>query len=238
MSVQTDMAVRILILDAAGEIPEDLKAAMVSEMEAALPHIEAALSLRPVDVCFYSYPRGCIPEMGICGFATNSGLIHIVSDPGSPHLRGPDLARNLIGVLAHELHHAARNQGPGYGSTLGEALISEGLAQAFEADVAEYVPFYAASLDAVTLDCLATLALPDLDREDYDHNSWFFGDGKGFPRHGGYGLAYALVTAYITASGQSAAALSKVAATEVLDAWRAGHIVPAAPPATRIQSDV
>jgi uncharacterized protein YjaZ len=225
------MTVRILTLDAAGEIPDDLKTAMISELEAALPRIKAALTLRPVDVCFYSYPGGCIPEEGMCGFATNAGLIHIVCDPGSPHLLGPDRSRNLAGTLAHELHHAARNQGPGYGKTLGEALVSEGLAQAFEAAMTGHVPFYAVALDTSTLDRIAALALPDLDKEDYDHNGWFFGNTQGFPRHGGYSLGYALVTAHLDATGQSAAALAKVPAAEILDAWRAGRFVPAAPSA-------
>jgi uncharacterized protein YjaZ len=134
-----------------------------------------------------------------------------------------------MGTLAHELHHAARNQGPGYGKTLGEALVSEGLAQAFEADITGHVPFYAVALDAVTLDRVSKVALPDLDREDYNHNSWFFGDGEEFPRHGGYSVGYAVVMAHLAASGQSAAALATLPASMILDAWRDGRLAPSAP---------
>jgi hypothetical protein len=156
------MTLRLHVLDAANVIPLALRDAMVVELKVALPPIEARLALTDVDICFYANPTYCIPEEGMSGYATNAGLIHIVCDPDSPRLNDPERGQRVASTVAHELHHAARNQGPGYGKTLGEALVSEGLAQAFEAEMTGVTPFYAVALALPDLSSLAARALPEL----------------------------------------------------------------------------
>lgn len=50
---------------------------------------------------------------------------------------------HVYSTLVHEIHHAMRWRGPGCGSTLRERLVSEGLAQTFEAECTGVVPLYA-----------------------------------------------------------------------------------------------
>ena len=62
---------------------------------------------------------------GIGGCAPAPGQIQITLDPAR---YAPE---PFIRTLVHELHHLIRWDGPGYGKTLGEALVSEGLAGHF-----------------------------------------------------------------------------------------------------------
>lgn len=62
-------------------------------------------------------------------------------DPAHPDVR-ETLQVHPSGTLAHELHHCARLRGPSYGSTLGEALESEGLAARFDLEVHPGAPPY------------------------------------------------------------------------------------------------
>jgi uncharacterized protein YjaZ len=78
-------------------------------------------------------------------------------------------------TIIHELHHCSRWAGPGYGRTLLEALVSEGLAQHFEADFREGVaPFYASSLSLADLESLSLRAIQEFNSSDYSHSDWFF----------------------------------------------------------------
>lgn len=91
------------------------------------------LSLRSTDVILKA-GQGVIPEKGHLGYAPEKGLIYVTVDPRSPVLRA-NPSQSLERMLAHELHHSSRWDGPGYGKTLGEALVSEGLAGHFAQEV-------------------------------------------------------------------------------------------------------
>jgi uncharacterized protein YjaZ len=86
----------------------------------------------------------------------------------------------------------ARWTRPGYGATLGEALVSEGLACVFETGFRGGVPpFWARALDARALRDAEALARPSLADRAYDHRAWFFGaPDDGLPRHVGYSLGF------------------------------------------------
>lgn len=49
------------------------------------------------------------------------------------------MVTDVPATIIHELHHCSRSAGRGYGRTLLEALVSEALAQHFEADFREGV---------------------------------------------------------------------------------------------------
>nr|WP_274517589.1 DUF2268 domain-containing putative Zn-dependent protease [Pseudomonas sp. GM18] len=52
-------------------------------------------------------------------------------DPDNPNLLPSLRTGTLHRQIVHEVHHCLRIAGPGYGWTLGEALVSEGLAGQF-----------------------------------------------------------------------------------------------------------
>ncbi|HAF4828608.1 TPA: DUF2268 domain-containing protein [Salmonella enterica] len=136
-----------------------------------------------------------IPEKGHTGFCPEAGIIYITVDPENPAFCRND-AQSIERMFAHELHHAARWTGPGYGSTLGEALVSEGLAGHFslelfggEAEPWERLQFH-------TIKPYRPQMLENWHRTDYNHNAWFYGTGD-FPRWLGYTVGFNLISRYL-----------------------------------------
>lgn len=75
-----------------------------------------------------------IPEKGHLGFCPEVGVVYLTVDPDNPAFYKNE-AQSLERMFAHELHHAARWAGPGYGLTLGEVMVSEGLAGHFSLEL-------------------------------------------------------------------------------------------------------
>lgn len=182
--------------------------------EAALNQINQHLPLHGVDIVIYRDPGFIIPELGICGFASTANMAFVSVDPLNENF-GKNIEVELPATLAHELHHCMRWSGPGYGNTLREALISEGLAQHFEAQFRGGEPaFYSVVLDASQLSDMREQAMSDLDSTDYSHNDWFFGsESQGIPMHTGYSLGFEIVGNHLEKVGKSAADLWKEPAT-------------------------
>lgn len=129
-----------------------------------------------------------MPGWGVGGAAPAPGQIQITLDPAR---FAPE---PFIRTLVHELHHLIRWDGPGYGKSLGEALVSEGLAGHFVLHVLGGPPD---PWDAVApSDGLMRRASHEWSRRDYDHAEWFFGRG-GVRRWSGYGLGHRLIAEYL-----------------------------------------
>jgi uncharacterized protein YjaZ len=129
--------------------------------------------------------------------------------------RRPTPVKELLTVwipvaLAHELHHSRRIiDGPGYGSTLLDAMVTEGSAEAFVRQAypsAPVIPWVAPLPPAQKADvwrrARAVLAAPD----DLDlHQTWFVGGGS-LPRWPGYRIGYEIVRRYLARHPQTKAA--------------------------------
>ncbi|WP_416424319.1 DUF2268 domain-containing putative Zn-dependent protease [Pseudomonas sp. App30] len=170
----------------------------------------ALLPLRPLDVIVKAGSQ-VIPEKGHLGYAPEPGLIYLTVDPASDVFRANENA-SLERMFAHELHHAARWDGPGYGSTLGQVLVSEGLAGVFAQEVWGGCPEPWERVDVEVVRRYVDMAAAYWDREDYGHGAWFFGVGE-LPRWFGYSLGVGLVRRYLREhEGGSAAGLVGVEA--------------------------
>ncbi|MFI0395020.1 DUF2268 domain-containing putative Zn-dependent protease [Paracoccus jiaweipingae] len=149
-----------------------------------------------LDVVVQAWPGLVIEHLGHAGYAPRGDMIQLTFDPANP-----DCARNLgqplERTIVHEVHHALRWRGPGYGRTLGEALVSEGLAGHFAQQLYGGPPEkWETSLDAEGLAQAARDAERAWDDDTYDHAAWFFGAS---PAWRGYVLGYALVERYLGA---------------------------------------
>lgn len=151
-----------------------------------------------IEIHVIDAPDQCIPEWGLGGSTYGPHSIVLAVDPDH------DIdGEHVHSTLVHEIHHAMRWRGPGCGSTLRERLVSEGLAQTFEAECTGVVPLYAEG--EVSNEHLA-LAIEALDEDPADEARWFFGAGD-LPRWLGYRLGYHLVSERVAALSSSAAAL-------------------------------
>lgn len=138
-----------------------------------------------------------IPEKGHLGFCPEADVVYITVDPESAAFCNNE-AHSIERMFAHELHHAVRWTGPGYGSTLGEAIVSEGLAGHFSQELFGGEPEPWENLQSDVIQPYSSHLLENWHRTDYDHNAWFFGTGD-LPRWLGYTAGFRLISRYLVA---------------------------------------
>ncbi|WP_138466845.1 DUF2268 domain-containing putative Zn-dependent protease [Poseidonocella sp. HB161398] len=138
--------------------------------------------------------------LAVSGAALSRGRIDLMADMAQFRDPATDAARyrgQSLRTMLHEYHHALRWEGPGYGRTLGEALVSEGLAQVFVHERADTPPEpWETALDEASQAALAARAEASFGEAGYSHPGWFFGMGS-LPQWAGYALGAALVRRYL-----------------------------------------
>lgn len=183
----------------------------------SISEIEKLIKLPGVDVIVADDPASTIPEVGVGGSARNSHVIYVSIDPEFLDLE-KTLEQELRSTFAHELHHCARMNEVGYGDTLAEAMISEGLADHFDIQVNGLKPKpWSIAVMGEELEKIRKVAEVDFENDKYDHRAWFFGsDKKNIPRWAGYSLGFALVEEYMKKTGKTAAELTAQKAGDFL----------------------
>lgn len=187
---------------------------------------EGRLLASPTRVAVQAGSIRTIPDIGIGGFThPTTAHVHITLDQRSPVRVHRLLTTWLPLSLAHELHHAKRIlDGPGYGNTLLEAMITEGSAESFVRDVFPRRPAipWVQPLKPAEEQRAWDRAQEAL-REDYTlelHETFFFGR-DGLPRWAGYKIGFAIVEAYRELHPDvSGADLATMPAQEIFDGSR------------------
>lgn len=158
--------------------------------------------LMPIDnvlIRVVADPAQVIPELGLSGYNPSAEEVVIFIDPHSSVLAG-SLAANLSQVVAHEMHHAKRRRTVGYGATLLEAVVTEGLADHFSVEVTgSEPPLWATALTGSELDQWISRAMETWTDRPYDHSGWFVGTDPGIPRWAGYAIGFEMVRLYLSA---------------------------------------
>ncbi|WP_445502225.1 DUF2268 domain-containing putative Zn-dependent protease [Microvirga sp. G4-2] len=179
------------------------------------------IDMPPVDVVIQRLRGETIPELGLTGFTPRRSCMAITLDPDNPHFEASLKAGDFIRILTHEFHHCLRFRSVGYGTTLAEALVSEGLADHFDREVnGGDGQLWDHALGPGQWPALLRQAEEAFGRSDYDHHLWFFGghgcDSIGLiPRWAGYTIGYHLVGAYLDMNPE--ARPSRMAETPAMD---------------------
>ena len=188
--------VNLYVLRASGRLNPYVKA-IEKIFENTLVKVSNKIPISDVDIIVRDNPNGAIPETGVGGFAHSPSFIDISLDPEFPHFLQIVINKNLERTFAHELNHAARWNTVGYGTTLLEAMISEGLADHFEVEVTKNKPSpWDTALDKEQLIIFSKKAEKEYYNEKYNHSEWFFGS-KEIPRWTGYTIGYNIVAEYL-----------------------------------------
>ena len=201
----TSTALQPCTVELAGDICLDLSSAgplvaqqslIEEEVERTLGVVQPLLNVTGLRIAVIDDPTRIIPEVGMGGFNPGTDEVRLYADSSWPDL-DTVLRSELLLQLAHELHHAMRRRAVGYGSTLLEAAVSEGLADHFSLEVsgATERPWAV----ALTPEELATW-IPEVESRAtgaYDHAEWFFGTEPSIPRWTGYAVGFELVRAYL-----------------------------------------
>jgi uncharacterized protein YjaZ len=191
------------------------EAAIRDLLNASLTRVTAAFPLTGVTITVVPNASRTIPGWGLGGFTSSGSVVELFVDPAYPDL-AQVLPARLPPLAAHELHHARRFRGPGYGRTLLEALVSEGMADRFAVELlGAPVPPWSDAFPRADTARYLDLARPELDSAAYDHDRWFFGPTATLPRWTGYTLGYRLVESYQAAhAGATAAQLVDTPASQ------------------------
>ncbi|MDW5375354.1 DUF2268 domain-containing putative Zn-dependent protease [Halomonas sp. HP20-15] len=176
----------------------------IAEARYRAEQVSTAISL---DVIVQVWPGQVIDCRGFVGYAPTGTMMQLTLDSGNANFSSC-MGEPFERMVAHELHHVMRWRGPGYGRTLGEALVSEGLAGHFcrQLYASAPEPWESALSETETVAC-AMKAKQQWFAQSYRHDEWFFGQG-GLPRWAGYSLGYVMVARYLQHNdGKSAASL-------------------------------
>ena len=154
-----------------------------------------------------------IPQLGAGGYTDDAGTVRvtIASSDSAATVR-----RVLPPTIAHELDHSSRiRTGPGYGSTLGDTMVAEGLADRFAAQLYPGMSFpWDHALTAAQARTWWARAKRELYASSFDHGFWMFGNGT--PRWTGYTLGWLIVGRYLAAHHVRASAAVDRLTTPIL----------------------
>lgn len=183
-------------------------------------HARIAGQLLDIDLMTFSiYPtnrtRLIIPETAQGAYTASQEWIQLYLDPA----RFSTAIKNIPPAIYHEMHHAARMKTIGYGKTLLEAVVSEGLATIFEEETAEnhnleYKPLWA-KYEQEEIDVNLQFFKLMMNREDYNHLEWFFGRHNKMPRWIGYKLGAYIIRQAKENTGKTALSLVNTHASEI-----------------------
>lgn len=200
ISADSGMDWRLHWLEAEGDLSL-WRGQIRAEVEAAWAAMAGKVNTPPLDILVQRLPGAVIPEIGMVGHAYRKGLFALTLDPDNPRFAASLGEGALRRQVAHEAHHCLRMAGPGYGRTLGEALVSEGLAGQFTGWLFGNSPEpWECAVDDDTMRSHRPDAT-ELADTNYSHNAWFYGTGGRRPRWLGYTLGYRLVGKWLAGAG-------------------------------------
>jgi hypothetical protein len=166
---------------------------------AAVSRIDAGLhARRPNAVDFVAGPG--IPAIGVTGFTNaGTGAVTISVQSQSPVGVAATMTRWVPPTMAHEMFESKRIlEGPGFGRTLGDWLVTDGGADNFAhslyADVGVFP--WDRALTPSQERAMWSRAQPELARTADDFGKWFFG-ADGIPHWAAYTIGYHLVGSYL-----------------------------------------
>lgn len=184
--------------------------------EPAIHAVTRYLPVKHVDVVAYA-SQSVIHELGMNAFTEHAHLVRFWLDPSHPML-AQSFETGFPALLAHELHHLARERGPGYGRTLRDSLVSEGLACQFEKDVTGKLPVYGTEITTEEVASRLARIAPFLDGPYVP--SWMFGSHEqGIERSFGYRLGSTLVAQWLQRQGKTSAQAVHITTQEIAHGW-------------------
>lgn len=193
--------IKLHIINSAGTL-DALESSIKAAYSKAIERVASELGLNTVDIVCLQDEKMVIPEIGVGGYTPNRNLVYIYVDTKK------DISENeLYNTLCHELHHAKRYDGPGYGKTLFDSMIFEGLATAYEAENEH------AFIPEQLMARQDTLKLIDNVKEhftdtDFNHFKWFiYDEGNELPRWAGYEIGFYIVRNYLERTNKKASDL-------------------------------
>lgn len=191
------MSVNIFVLAAGGRL-EKYKDRIMKTAKESVKIIGKKIPLHDVDVVFYDNPENVIPHLGIGGYTQTPEMVLVSLNPKFKHFE-KTISAEIIRTLTHELNHCMRMKAVGYGNTLFEAMVSEGLADHFELQITKKKPqAWDTILTAKHFRSMKKKAQKEFNNKKYNHAEWFFGSNdRKIPKWTGYAIGFKVVGEYL-----------------------------------------
>ncbi len=209
--------INIQLLDASGRLRE-YQDFILRQSHQTVAQIQSLMPIDNVDVVICFNPIGAMGHY-IGGFSPSNDVVFIYLNQLEKSDFENSLKNQLPSIIAHELHHAIRWIKPGYGNTLVETFITEGLAQAFELHfLGNELPIFSKLAEPERLSELMDLARPEFNHDLSIYMDWFAGNQKrNIPQSAGYALGFDIIKRYLEKANTTAGAAYAVDANSILE---------------------
>lgn len=178
----------IYFLNAECNYPQPLVDEVITMVKKYVEFATENLSIeKPFDITIYPNYTWTAGVEGVDGEAFSGGLLQLRLDLRNELFKISDLLGDPLKVtICHECNHIARWQSVGYGTSLLEATVSEGLATSYEKQVCGSYPIKHG--DYSNIEELLQFYRERNTEEDerYNHGEWFFGKNEKYPKWLGY----------------------------------------------------
>ncbi|MDD5145446.1 MAG: class IV adenylate cyclase [Candidatus Pacebacteria bacterium] len=156
------------------------------------------LNIPYVTITVYPKPSWAMPETGEGGYTPSGDWIQIYIDPKNKKCGLKNIIEKYLPAnIYHEMNHIARWRSIGYGNTLLETIVSEGIASVFEKEQWKaFVAPWAKFNEKEISDFLKIIRKRDEGKGgSYNHAEWFYGKGI-LPKWIGYKLGVYIVESF------------------------------------------
>lgn len=177
-----------------GAVSADATEWLINEISSGIIRIQQAMPVDRLDIRIVDKPSLVITGQAAGGFNPSAWEVEVAIRRNASE---EEIKNDFIAVLAHEIHHAKRRRSVGYGETLLEAIISEGLADHFALEITGSDPYpWSVALPESELAEWTTEA-KEVWHDPYNHNVWFFGADGRVPYWAGYSIGFHLVEEFL-----------------------------------------
>lgn len=136
-----------------------------------------------------------------------------------------EIKKNIQPTFYHEIQHLARIKTVGYGNTLEEAIVTEGLAIAIEEEMGGTITQWKKFKNKKEFYKVYNRFVKERKNKSYDHENWFFGGDK-MPKCSGYKLGYIMVSKYCVRYDKKPSEIFDIKAHEILKDFSREFIKP------------
>ena len=191
------MAINISMLNATGKLTK-YTSLIENKIQYSLGIIRDYFIIDSIDITVAPFHKGDESPSGIGGYSLSPHRVELLLDCDRRDLEKV-VDDELLSVLAHEVHHSIRI-GLGIPSeTLGQQIITEGMACHFELVVTNgKIPSLFDGLKDHDWSGLLEQMRPLLDKKNQSVNKYFLGsDPDEFPKYAGYWVGFNLISLYL-----------------------------------------
>lgn len=191
------MAIIISMLNATGKLSK-YTSLIENKIQYSLEIIRDHFAIDGIDITVTPFHKGDESPSGIGGYSLSPYRVELLLDCDREDLDRV-IESELLAVLAHEIHHSIRIARGIPSETLGQQIITEGMACHFEVVVTGgKVPSLFDKLKYHDWRALLEQMKPLLDKKNQPVNKYFLGsEPDAFPKYAGYWVGFNLISRYL-----------------------------------------